>query len=156
MIIFLDFDGVLHPEMYGEPDFARNPFFWKILRAMPDAQVVFSTSWRELCSVEQLIGYATKGGGEDLARRFIGATPERLVEEGANIYHAGKAYHRRHIECMLWLSGNNLTKRQWLAIDDVARWFPPDSPNLYLINGKLAMTEADAEKIIKKLQERKP
>ena len=151
MIIFLDFDGVLHPTVRGEPDFSRLPLFWKILRACPDTEVVLSTSWREIYRPDELVEFVTHGGGEDLAHRIIGSTPERLAEPGAFTYAAGRPYHRRHIECELWLVGNQQTKRPWLAIDDIARWFPADSPNLYWIDGKLALTELDAENIIAKL-----
>lgn len=156
MILFLDFDGVLHPTLRGEPDFSRLPFLWKILRACPHVEIVFSTSWREIYRPDEMVEFVTKGGGEDLTHRFIGTTPERLAEQGAFIYKAGHTYHKRHIECELWLIGNKQTDRPWLAIDDIAHWFPPNSPNLYLIDGKLAMTETDAEKIIKKLQKEKP
>jgi hypothetical protein len=156
MILFLDFDGVLHPLQRSEPDFSRLPLLWKILRACPHVEVVLSTSWREIYRPDEMIEFVTYGGGEDLAHRIIGSTPERLSEPGAFIYVAGRPYHRRHIECELWLTGNKQTDHPWLAIDDIAKWFPPDSPNLYLIDGKLAMTETDAEKIIAKLKEEKP
>jgi hypothetical protein len=155
MILFLDFDGVLHPLQRSEPDFSRLPLLWEILRACPHVEVVLSTSWREIYRPDEIIEFVTYGGGEDLAHRIIGSTPTRLIEQGAFHYRAGMPFHRRHDECELWLISNNQANRPWLAIDDIAVWFPPDSPNLYLIDGKLAMTEADAEKIIEKLREGK-
>ena len=149
MIIFLDFDGVLHPINRSEPDFCRAPLLWKILRALPTAEVVLSTSWREIYHHDEMIEFVTRGGGEDLVNRIIGATPERLVEEGAYIHGE---YYRRHIECKLWLIGNNQQNRPWLAIDDIARWFPPNSPNLHVTNANIGLTENDVEQIIAKLR----
>ena len=146
MIIFLDFDGVLHPIGLEEPAFCRLPLLWKILRAVPSAEVVFSTSWRDIYRHDEMIEFVTHGGGEDLANRIIGATPERLIEEGAYIHGD---YFIRHTECELWLIGNNQQNRPWLAIDDMARWFPPDSPNLYLTDTNTGLIESDVEKIVK-------
>jgi len=42
MILFLDFDGVLHPELDGAPDdFVCRRHLWKILRTCLDVNVVF-------------------------------------------------------------------------------------------------------------------
>lgn len=147
MILFLDFDGVLHPSIKGEPDFCRLELLWNILRACPDVEVVFSTSWRELYPVQALIAFVTQGGGEDLAPRFLGTTPNFLIEPG-------KSYlGTRHIECCTWLEGNNQQERPWLAVDDYKYVFPSDSPTLYLTDGKTGLTVADAEKIIEKLKQ---
>ena len=75
MILFLDFDGVLHPHLRHEPDFCRLPLLWGILRAAPEAKVVFSTSWREVYRPDEMVEFVTYGGGEDLAHRIIGQTP---------------------------------------------------------------------------------
>lgn len=39
MILFLDFDGVLHPHLRHEPDFCRLPLLWEILRVVPEARL---------------------------------------------------------------------------------------------------------------------
>lgn len=147
-LLFLDFDGVLHPLLRKEPDFCRLELLWKILRACPDVEVVFSTSWREIYRPDEIIEFVTWGGGEDLAHRFIGFTPSILRENGAFITGS---YHRRHIECRLWLTGNSQTNRAWLAIDDIAISFPPLSPTFYLVDGNTGLTESDVAKIIGKL-----
>jgi hypothetical protein len=82
-ILFLDFDGVLHPIQRSEPDFCRLELLWKILRACPDVEVVFSTSWRKIYSPDEIIEFVTFGGGEDMAHRFIGSTPSIVTEVGA-------------------------------------------------------------------------
>lgn len=147
MILFLDFDGVTHPELRGEPDFCRNPLLWQILRACPNVDVVFSTSWREIYTFDELIGFVTINGGEDLAHCFIAANPSILREQGA--YNNGKQY-RRESECRLWMQINE-PQRSWLAVDDLAVFFSPFSPVLHLTDRKTGLTDADVAAIIRRI-----
>lgn len=148
MIIFLDFDGVLHPIQRAEPDFCRLELLWKILRACQNVEVVFSTSWRETKTMQELAMLVTHGGGEDLVRRIIGSNPS--TPRARSTYVAG-AQPTRHVECERWLAENGQQHRAWLALDDIPEIFPPLSPTLYLVNGRAGLTEADVEKIIKKI-----
>jgi hypothetical protein len=126
MILFLDFDGVLHPSFArGKNHFSSLHLFWQLLSARQDLEVVFSTGWREDYPVEKLIQLATKGGGERYVERFIGATP-CIVARAAEF--------PREIECRLWLQGNGQSHREWLALDDDKENFSPDCPSLFLIN----------------------
>lgn len=143
VILFLDFDGVLHPEPSGDEGvFCRVSLLWQILRACPEAQVVFSTSWRSLHRPEELMDFATFGGGEDLAHRFIGSTPSIIQERDANI--VGRVYNRE-AECLEWLRHHG-ANRPWLALDDYAVDFR--GPNLYLVDRRTGLTEADVAAII--------
>ncbi len=149
MILFLDFDGVLHPEIIGAPDdFVCRQHLWKILRTCLDVNVVFSTSWREMHTVQELIDFSTQGGGEDLAHRFIGTTPYVLHEPGA---FRAYPYYRRENECCLWLSGNG-HRQIWLAIDDYARYFSPACTSLFLVDAKTGLTEEAVAAIIQRIQ----
>jgi hypothetical protein len=98
---------------------------------------------------EDLVALVTTGGGEEFVGRFIGTTPSILQEEGANI--AG-LFYRRHMECRLWLSGNNLANKAWLALDDDARAFPPDSANLYLTDSSTGLTELDIDLVMEQVR----
>lgn len=83
MILFLDFDGVMHPDFAREKAlFSATPLLWQVLEACPLVDVVFSTSWREIHPMSELIDFATQGGGEHLAGRFIGSTPSIVTERG--------------------------------------------------------------------------
>jgi hypothetical protein len=148
MILFLDFDGVLHPLQRSEPDFCRLPLLWEILRACPDMDVVFSTSWRETYHPEKMIKLVTYGGGEDLAHRFIGSNPR--TPRARSTYIAG-AQPTRHVECERWLDENGQQHRAWLAIDDMPEIFPPNSPTLYLVDGNTGLTDADVLAIIERM-----
>ena len=76
MIIFLDFDGVLHSHDIDDDKylFSRVSLLWQILRGCPGVDVVFSTSWRNTYQFYELIDFVNYGGGEDLEHRFIGTT----------------------------------------------------------------------------------
>lgn len=143
-ILFLDFDGVLHPKNTDrETVFCRVELLWKILRACPNLEVVFSTSWRELHKFDELLDFVTCGGGEDLAQRFIGVNPSIVLESGANL--AGQIYQRED-ECISWLVTNNQSQRPWLALDDTDCWFV--GSNLYLVNSETGLTDADVLAIV--------
>lgn len=145
--LFLDFDGVTHPEGLG-PDVSREfeclPHLWAILRAVPAAQVVFSTSWRSIHTFDELVDFVTRGGGEDLADRFIGVTPEipRPADAGD--------YRRREAECLAWRE-NAGHIGDWLAIDDIHHWFSAGSRNAYITDFKTGLTGADVPAIIDRL-----
>jgi len=141
-ILFLDFDGVLHPTVRGEPVFCRLPLLWKILRAHPEVQVVFSTAWRDDYAPDIMLDFVTSGGGEDLAHRFIGRTPYLEVE--------GK-YGQRLLEIQKWLDANN-HNGPWLAIDDMVELFSGGHPNLYVVDGEHGLTDADVTAIIGRVQ----
>lgn len=142
MILFLDFDGVLHPHLRHEPDFCRLPLLWGILRAAPEAKVVFSTSWREIYRPDEMVEFVTYGGGEDLAHRIIGQTPS-LENEGR--------YGRRDLEIQSWLDANHHTG-QWLAIDDMPEIFSGGHPNLYVVDGTRGLTDEDVLAILGRIQ----
>lgn len=142
MILFLDFDGVLHPHLRHEPDFCHNELLWQILRACTDAQVVFSTSWRDIYSPTEMVVLVTNGGGEDLAHRFVGSTPN-LEGEGR--------YGRRDLEIQSWLDANGYVG-PWLAIDDIPELFNGGHPNLYIVDGSRGLTEADVTAVLGRIQ----
>jgi len=148
VLIFIDFDGVLHPLQRSEAEFVRLPLLWKILRAAPHVEAVFSSSWREIYRPDELVEFVTSGGGEDLAHRFIGQTPR--TPRARSTYVPGHN-SERHNECLRWLAENGRQHRAWLAIDDVPQVFPPNSPNLYLVNGKTGLTNEDVAAIIERI-----
>ncbi len=146
VFLFLDFDGVLHPSVRGEPVFCRLPLLWKILRANQNVQVVFSTSWRRDYPLEMLIEFVTYGGGEGLANRIIGCTPS-LESAGRN--------GRRELEIQNWLDANKRSHSKWIAVDDQLELFAGGHSNLFLVDGTLGLTNADVANIIEKLEYKK-
>lgn len=142
MIIFLDFDGVLHPHVRRETDFCQLPQLWKILRACPETKVVFSTSWREIYDHAEMIAFVASAAGRDLAHRFLDSTPN-LESEGR--------YGRRDLEIQAWLDTNNHSGL-WLALDDMPEIFCGQNPNLYVVDGSTGLTDADVDAIIQRIE----
>lgn len=153
MILFLDFDGVLHSEVKTSDReiFSKTPHLWEILRQVPEAEVVFSTSWKSQFPLDELIGFATSNGGEDLAHRFLGCTPD--VPKGDR-----DDYRRREIECLAWLAENEkrfpVHRRPppWLALDDIAYWFTIPCWNLHVVDYRTGLTDADVKAVVRRLQ----
>lgn len=144
MILFLDFDGVLHPEKDAKTLFCCKQHLWTILRCCPQVDVVFSTSWRESHSFESLVDLVTTHGGEDLACRFVGATP---MLEKPDI-RGGQKYRSRELECEAWMIGNGLSYRPWLALDDVPAWFSYGCHNVFIVDYQQGLTDECITQII--------
>lgn len=140
MILFLDADGVMHG-LNGQV-FSKVDLLWQILRATPACQVVFSTSWRERFTLEELIDFATAGGGEDLAPRFVGVTP--VIKE------VQKAH--RQAEILAWLKSNGQAETPWLALDDDPLLFERGCQNLYACKVS-GLTDADVPTILERIME---
>lgn len=138
MILFLDFDGVLHPlTAEGTELFSCLPKLWTLLRRHPEIEVVFSTAWRERLSLAIMTKYVTQGGGEDLVpSRFIGATPHD-IDHDANC-------ESRLTECLSWLSENGRELEPWIAVDDMGILFGRrPAPNIYLVNPDHGLRDHD-------------
>jgi len=123
MLLFLDFDGVLHPRA------TRNllvhiPIIERVLRDFPHVQVVISSSWREETYPHEIQAMFS----EDLRHRIIGTTPLIDIE-----YPPGPAGSREE-EIRIYMAQPECAGKQWLALDDEAPLFSPGSPNLILCN----------------------
>ncbi len=115
MILFLDFDGVLHPEgeghiLNGGTDFCFLPRLEALLREFPHVRIVISSSWREQLRYETLL----KPFSNDIRARILGATP-----------HSGFGlplpYRQREGEILAWLQIHHAVNEPWIAVDD-AYW----------------------------------
>jgi hypothetical protein len=143
VVLFLDFDGVLHPAQGGEL-FTSLALLEAVLRDAPEVRVVISSSWREIHPLDELREYFS----EDLRDRVIGITPLQAPVEAVP---EKLAMHRRHAECMAWLANN--AHERWLALDDQAFLWSAGCKNLQLVDGRTGLTEADAAALLKKLLE---
>ena len=113
MILFLDIDGVLHPDPPQPDQRLRSlPRLVEILRDHPQVEVVISSLWREKLSLDQLRDLFPA----DLRARIIDVTPiaERID---------GWLPARREGEILDWLEASGRADEPWLAIDDQAWQF---------------------------------
>lgn len=116
MILFLDFDGVLHPEHDGEPTpaeqvFCHLPRFESVMRDFPNIEIVISSMWRYEFTLDQLRARFSP----DIAARIIGVTPKTERIDGKYLPA------RREGEILDWLATTSCESTPWIALDD-ADW----------------------------------
>lgn len=120
MILFLDFDGVLHTAFNAsspKDDFKKLPLLEKWLRRHPEVNIVISSSWREVMSMASLKEIFS----EDLRNRVIDTCSILPLSLELEFY--------RYEEIMSWIK---LQKYDgiWLALDDATHEFPPNFEKL--------------------------
>lgn len=141
MILFLDFDGVLHPDPCQDPKrmFENAPRLADTLSAFAEISVVLSTSWRTVRPLETLKAALPKS----LSARIIGITP--------NASHFTPPPHllpyRRQAECLKWLTANHQVDQEWFAIDDRASGFIPSCEQLILCDSHLGFDAEAANRL---------
>ena len=107
MLVFLDFDGVLHPYPCSDSEY----FCWmdnleSVLHTFSNTEVIISSSWREhydFSALQQLFP-------KSIQKQIIGVTPvitESSYDEGG-----------RELEIVLWLQQQKREHENWIAIDD--------------------------------------
>lgn len=125
MIVFLDFDGVLHPIPTKDRDLLCHiPRLETVLRAFPDVLVVISSWWRASQTIHELREYFSV----DIRARIIDMTPVVTEMAPGSLFLASAKM--RHDEIMQWIAENIYTG-PWVALDDAYREFP--EPCLQLI-----------------------
>lgn len=119
MILFLDFDGVLHPyeSVYSglfpqflvrkDSLFCHLPRFENVVREHPDIEIVISSDWRFKETLEELKAHFSA----DIAARIFDTT---TLDKRVN--YRGDA---RCLEIYKWLRDNQRTHETWLAVDDM-------------------------------------
>jgi hypothetical protein len=123
MILFLDFDGVLHPDPCEKNElFCNLVNFEALLRAYPDIEVVISSTWRLTFDITSLRSYFS----EDLQHRIIDKTPR-----------CSAVNYPRGRECEEWLQREQRQDEVWLAIDDWPYHFDD------MIGRQLFLTDSD-------------
>ncbi|MCD0495544.1 hypothetical protein LP085_01645 [Achromobacter sp. MY14] len=124
MILFLDFDGVLHPLNKGPANLARAPLLLPILREFPEAKVVLSTSWRYIYTLDVISAKLPK----PLADRIVDMTPRNVCEDVAHQHEGRPRWPIREHECRDWLRAQGIDDTPWLAVDDDRDVFSKDAP----------------------------
>lgn len=133
-ILFLDFDGVTHPDPCGDEElFCRLPLLEELLREHPCVEVVISSSWRLTHSLAQMRAFFAP----DMRARVVGATPVRPRTAGLP---RELADYERERECVAWMMNRRSRGAAWLAVDDRAWSFRPGCEQLVLTRTGVGMT----------------
>lgn len=147
MVLFLDFDGVTHAVSAPVNElFASNYLIEGVLRLHPHVDVVFSTSWRDHYSLDELRNFFA----EDLRARFIGVTPS-LFKGPAK--RDREPDYPRQWEILCWIRDNR-PGAQFVAVDDMPHWFSPGCEWLLRTEPMLGFTADDAIELDRMLVER--
>jgi len=158
MIVFLDYDGVLHPDaaylVNGRPElradgtlFMWAPILEQLTAPYPQARIVLSTSWvRVLRSFNRARAYLPPS----LQARVIGAT----WHSGIVRHHEGS--HRidaswfnelsRYAQIARYISRAGMRAGNWLAIDDDSEGWPAElRDHLVKTDGALGLGSKSAQ-----------
>jgi len=118
MILFLDFDGVLHPVSgAGTFDPGSISILESVVSDFPKLMIVVTSSWREEKSIDQLKSLL----GEELGGRVIGSTP--VIDEPF-------LHNVRYHEVCTYLETVKRDYKAWVAIDDEIGNYPEGMPVL--------------------------
>jgi hypothetical protein len=132
MILFLDFDGVLHPDPCPPDRLFEHATVLARTLAPFRLQVVLSTSWRSVHPLADLKARLPAA----LAARVVGTTPNfSAISAGAGPLHP----YPRQAECMAWLQ-QHAPGRAWHALDDRAEWFAPYCEHLTVCDARTGVT----------------
>lgn len=145
MILFLDFDGVLHPEIcHSDANLlCRLPLLESALRDCPPVDIVVSSTWRESRTLPQLQALFSP----DIGARIIGVTPQwRDLQDESSM-----GTYVRQAEIEGWLRQAGRAWEAWVALDDQPYLFRPFLPNLVRSDPASGLTEAVCATLRQKL-----
>lgn len=125
-LLFLDFDGVTHPEGCAQRLlFCRLPLLLPVLQQSEHVNLVISSTWRETRSLDVL-----KALFPEIVRdRVIGATPRfaDLTDVPPDL-----VAYQREAEVNAWLREHRTVASDWTALDDRSWLFKPFHRRLVL------------------------
>jgi len=148
-VLFLDFDGVLHPDavylvqgkvvlkMDGFSLFGFADVLVDELKPYPDVKIVLSTSWVPTFKCfDKVKGHLP----DELSAKIVGAT-----------YHSG--FSKQEWRCMTryqqirrYVTRANLSEGDWIAVDNDAQGWPEDKcGNLVLTDDYGGLSDASAQ-----------
>ena len=141
MILFLDFDGVLHPDdgkpVPDERRFVSLPRLEDLLREFPRVRIVISSMWREQFPFETITSWFS----EDIRSRIIGITPIPAVSS------VGSMPLQREADVLAWLEANGGCDQEWVALDDAAYAFRAHADRLVACKSYIGFDDGAAERL---------
>lgn len=144
--LFLDFDGVLHPEHCHESrHFTCLSVLEEALRRVPQWQVVITSTWRLHKSLDELRARFSA----DIGARVVSQTPHysALVDVPSTLVS-----YEREAECHAWLREHGVSYLPWLAVDDRSWLYRPFCKSLFLVDGGQGLTQSTGAQLVTRLQ----
>ena len=133
-IVFLDFDGVLHPGSSSRDEhFICLPRFENVIRRFADVCIVISSTWRYYYTLDQIRAKFSS----DIRPRIAGVT--RLL--------AGNVPSTRYVEIQHYLAGLSAPPGAWIAIDDAILEFPKGCRTLILCDPNVGFDQRAAARL---------
>ena len=142
MVVFLDFDGVVHPEGLQDSSqlFCRLPLIEEVLREFQIVEIVISSAWRlEYREPVQAVIELRAHFSADIAPRVVGVTPHHAKMDDHDSPD-GLSRFTRHWECEAWMRANRLPGARWMAMDDRNYMFRPFTAHLMAFDRLVAFT----------------
>lgn len=158
--LFLDFDGVLHPEGLSRNKFVHVKAFEAVVRPYVNdglLGIVISSTWRRNMKLSELRSKFSK----DIARGIVGVTPyipspgldlsspEKIALAIAEPQDPRTGLRQREI--LQWLALNAPTA-PWLALDDDRPTFFRTCENLQQINPSTGLTPRDLQRLAENIE----
>lgn len=138
LLLFLDFDGVLHPSLNaGKDNFCALPLLEDLLRQHHAVGIIISSSWRHLFSFEELVGYFS----EDVRPRIVAST-RSVLESGTR---------NRWEEIADYLRQNN-ERRPYVVLDDSRFEFPGGCDHVLFCDSSRGFDNEIADRLGARLQ----
>lgn len=149
-VLFLDFDGVTHPEpCSAQSAFCCLPQIEEVLLDFPAVEIVISSSWKEVHSLDELKSFFSTA----MAPRVIDVTPD-LWRPTLSWLPGPLPEFEREWEIQAWMKAQRPWGTRWLAIDDRPLWFRPGCPDLLAIDPNTGFLDHDQPVLRAMLKER--
>ncbi len=146
-ILFLDFDGVLHPEHCHESrHFCCMSILEDALRQVPECRVVITSTWR----LDQSLDALRQKFSRDIAARIAGVTPNF-----SDLKHVPDTLvsYPREAECHAWRWANGVPHLPWLAIDDRSWNYRPFCNSLLLVDSSTGLTSSVGAQLVTRFRQ---
>lgn len=145
-IVFVDFDGVIHPEGCTQRLHAMHASVLAQTIERCNAKVVVSSTWRRTRTVSAL----RRAVGERLGSLIIGCTGEYSNLDTAALPEKLHTFHR-HMECVAWMRKHHESPECWLALDDRPFLFYPFCPQVVACNPRTGLDDSVLVQLEQKL-----
>lgn len=135
-VLFLDFDGVLHPTSHGSVLFSQMNLLEDAI-GNENCQIVISSSWRFHMDLAKLRGQFSRG----LQERILGITGEPYIGSYARFHEINAYVQEQGID-------------DWRALDDAFWEFPKGCDQLIRCNPNTGMSSVEVNLVRSWLESR--